>query len=404
VEKMCEERLRGRRGYRVYRAGEVVDSEPAQPGADVHLTVDVQLQEATAAAFVQGKGDETGAVVVLDVQSGDVLAMVSIPTYDLNRYHERDYYRRLSGELVSPPLLHRALKLMCAPGSTAKPVAALAALGAGRITQHTIFECIGGRFPHPQAPKCWIGSLGGEHGAIDLIEGLRYSCNVYFDHVGDVLGPDRLTEWYRRFGFGRRPGTGLPDEKAGVVLTDELSRKLANRDMNVGDAWQMAIGQGTFSATPLQVANAMATIARGGVFLSPVISLEGGPQRERWDLPLSPDAVAAVHEGMRQVVHHHRGTAHRYLDGPELDALGFEFCGKTGTAQVPPQWIDSDGDGRADQVVRSGDHAWFAGFAPAGNPQIAFAVLVEYAGSGGSNAGPIALDIVRICRDFGYIK
>ena len=406
AEKMCETILRGRRGYRIHRAGEIVDEQPAEPGADVHLTIDIALQEALAAAFVRHRPDGTGAIVVIDVATGDVLALVSRPTFDLNLYRQGDYYKQLIRDTISLPLHHRAVRLMCAPGSTAKPVAALAALAAGRITPHTSFDCIGGLFgPSPEGgPKCWIVHSGGSHGSVDLVGGLRQSCNVYFDHVGNVMGPELLTDWYRRFGFAQAPGTGLGDEAAGVLLTDELSRRRLGRGMSSGDAWQMAIGQGAFSATPLQVANAMATVARGGAYLSPRVSPEG-PEQQRWDLPIPRDGVAAVHEGMRQVVHDSGGTAHRYLAAGGVDELGFQMCGKTGTAQVPPQRIDTNDDDEADQVVREGDNAWFSGFAPYGRPQVAFAVLVEYAGGGGGEqAGPIALEVVRICHEMGYIK
>jgi len=410
VEKMCESILRGQRGYRIYRAKELVEDVPARPGADVHLTIDAELQDKLAEAFVARHDNGTGAIVVLDVQGGEVLALVSIPTYDLNRY--RSDFKELIEARTLLPLRHRAVVQACAPGSTVKPVAALAALAARKIALGTKFDCKGGyMFENVRDRwRCWSARKGFGHGLQDVVEGLRHSCNVYFYHVGQSMGPHELCEWYRLFGFGVLPGTGLPEERAGRVPTDEWMRRHTgdHRALSIGDARLMAIGQGAFSATPLQVANAMATIARGGRFLSPALTLEGGPTRVRRYMPMSDRHVNAVHKGMRDVVHQPDGTAHKVLMKHGLGSLGLEFCGKTGTATVPPQRVDSDGDGRItsrDRVVRTGNVAWFAGFAPYGDPQIAFAVMVEYVeGGGGDNAGPIALDVVRTCKRLGYIR
>ena len=167
----------------------------------------------------------------------------------------------------------------------------------------------------------------------------------------------------------------------------------------------MAIGQGAFTATPLQAAAAHATIARGGEYLSPILSLEGAPTQVRRKLPISPEDIQAVHEGLCQVISEPGGTAYRYWSGGL--ALDVVVCGKTGTAQAPPRRIDSNKNGRIDsedQIVEEGDHSWFAGFAPRQKPKIALAVLLEYGGSGGKFAAPIGKQVVRICKEFGYLE
>jgi len=410
VELMCEGMLKGRRGYRTYRAGEPVGAiEPAVPGADVHLTVDVELQEALAKAFEDHAAamnipNATGAIVVLDVPSGEVLALVSEPTFDLNAY--RKDYRQLAADNVRLPLRHRAVAQCYAPGSSAKPLAAIAALAEGKITPTTTFVCDNGIFPLSAdgKPNCWIARYHTGHGPLDLIEGLRYSCNVYFAHVGGVVGPGGLCRWYRLFGYGSTPGTGLLDESPGLVPTDERMLRVEKRHLSPGDAWNMAIGQGPLAASPLQVAGAMAAVARGGRFVSPMLTLEAGPKRVRRSLGVNPDQIAAVREGMRQVVHHPEGTAHKFLVEAGLDALGVEFCGKTGTAQVPPQKIDSDGDGLLDKEVRWGDVVWFAGFAPPRDPKLAFAVMIEYVQGGAAEyAAPLALRVLEICKRTGHL-
>jgi len=411
VERMCETLLKGRRGYRIYRAGEPVgEVTSASPGGDVHLTVDIELQQALAKAFADSAVElnipnATGAIVVLDVPTGEVLALVSVPTFDLNRY--RKDYPQLIADRVSLPLRNRAVGQCYAPGSSVKPIVALSALAEGVITRDTTFVCDGGIFPLSAngSPKCWIAKHGGGHGRLDLVGGLCHSCNVYFDYVGNLLGPDRLCQWYRLFGFGSRPGTGLPEESAGLVPTDRWMLQVEKRHMSAGDAWNMAIGQGSLLASPLQVANAMATIARGGQFVSPMISLEMGPPRRRNHLPISRRQMQAVQEGMWQVVNSPAGTAHKALVRAGLKTLGVEFCGKTGTAQVSPQKVDLDGDGLRETAVRWGDVVWFAGFAPYRRPKIAFVVMIEYVDRGaGTLAGPLALRVVRICKDMGYLR
>jgi len=410
VEKTCERILRGRRGFVVRRGGQRV-GEPveATAGLDVHLTIDIALQEALEDAFARHTADKgltaaTGAIVVLDVPTGQVLALVSVPTFDLNDYR-KDYSRLVSDEVLLP-LRHRAVAQCYAPGSTVKPVVAMAAIADGRITPETTFTCEMGLFPLSSdgRPKCWSAKHHFGHGSINVSDAIRYSCNVYFAHVGNAVGPARLCEWYRLFGFGALPGTGLPSEAAGLVPTDSWMRKVENRRLSIGDAWNMAIGQGSFSASPLQVANAMATVARGGICMSPVIVLEGGPKRVTNHLPISDANVAAVHKGMRDVVHSVGGTAHKELLKAGLGQLGFEFCGKTGTAEVPPQKIDTDGDGRRDTEVRWGNVVWFSGFAPYRNPRIAFVVMIEYVEGGAAKyAAPLGLEVVRICDRMGYV-
>ena len=172
----------------------------------------------------------------------------------------------------------------------------------------------------------------------------------------------------------------------------------------------MAVGQGLLTATPLHLANAIGTIARDGVFLTPTVALEGGPKQIRRDLPVIPSHMRAVKEGMYRVVNARQGTAWKYFHGPGTTPIpGVEICGKTGTATTAPQRIDSNKNGRidrGDRVVRSGDTAWFVGFAPHDNPRIALAVTVEYVttGGGGSNAGPIGREIVRLCQEMGYLR
>jgi cell division protein FtsI/penicillin-binding protein 2 len=402
AEKMAEKVLRGRRGYRRFRlSGETLGVHPSVQGCDVHLTLDIVLQKRIA-ALLEAKGF-TGSAVVLSIGTPaapecEVLALVSVPTYDLNTY-PKDYPKLLADE-VKLPLMHRAVVQRYQPGSTVKPIAALAALGDAAITLHTRINCRGYLYS-PDAFRCWIWKkykVG--HDFLDVVEGLQHSCNVFFYEVGNRVGARRMCEWFSMMGFAEKPGTGLPSERPGTVPTLRWLMARHGRNYRPSDARFMAIGQGLLTATPVHLANAMATIARDGVSLTPMLALEGAPRQVRRDLPLNPTHLQAVREGLQRVVNHRRGGAWKYFHGEGVTPLdGIEVCGKTGTATTAPQRVDSNRNGRIDlqdRIVRKGDTAWFVGFAPYGRPQIAFAVAVEYvSGGGGAIAGPIARETVR---------
>ncbi len=376
VEKLCEPTLRGVRGRRLWRrTGEKLEETPAQPGRRVRLALDIQMQQAVADVLAQRA--ENGAAVVVHVPTGDVLALVSQPTYDLNTYRAR------YGDLLADtrlPLLHRAIVRKYPPGSSIKPAAALAVLAEGVITPSTMLSCRG--YLHvPTAFRCW---RRGGHGELSLVKAIRDSCNVFFYQVGEMLGVDRLTAWMRQLGLGSKPGTGLPGESAGLVPTRQWLLRREGRGFRPGDARFMAIGQGLLLATPLQVANMMATIARDGVYLSPRVVLNGGPEQVRRDLKLPPTALRTVQEGLYRVVNDSESmTAYKYARHPTI-----EICGKTGTAQTER---------------RGYNMVWFSGYAPAKNPQIAFTIVLEYVpaagGGGGRNCGPLARQLVSWCME-----
>ncbi len=396
VEKMCEKLLRGVRGFRRFerRTDRTLAEAPAVHGRDVHLTIDIKLQSDLTKLFRQRY--KNGSMVVLSVPSGagraQVLAMVSVPTYDLNRY--RLDFRRLVRDELNTPLLHRAVAGLYPPGSSIKPVTALAGMGAGAITPKTTFVCKGYLYT-PEAFRCWKWKASKTgHGELDLVGGITHSCNIYFYEIANMIGAPALVEWHNMFGLSRKPGTGLPEERPGKLPSADSLRRYG-----AGPARMMAIGQGPIAATPLHVATMMATIARRGVFTSPQVTLEGGPVRIQRKIPVTEAQIDAVHEGMYKVVNDREGTAYKYFHGSLADGgVGVEICGKTGTAAVPPQRVGG-------MVVRRGDMAWFAGFAPRKKPQIALAVVVEYVqGGGGANAAPLAREAIRICKRRGYIE
>ena len=404
VERAAEKTLRGRRGYRRRRGdGTVIEEVLPLDGEDVKLAIDIRLQGALTELWrgidARVPGDQTGAMVIVDVDSRDVLAMVSWPTYDLNTY--RREYNKLSTDQLRLPLLHRAVAGMAAPGSTVKPITAFAGLSSGKITADTLMYCPGYMHINSKGEKVLKDHAIGE---MAVAEAIQRSSNVFMARTGQLIGLRYLTAWMERFGFGVSPNTGLPNERAGVLGTPTYIRTKRRRPLRRGDSWNIAIGQGVFSASVLQVANAHATVATGGKFLTPRVFLTHGPKQQGYTIPIKPDHVATVHDGMDWVINRRRGTAYRFwqLGTP----LGVTVCGKTGTAEVSKMRVDSNNNGRIDsndRIVRQGDHAWFAGFTPRTHPRLAFAVVNEYAGGGGAYASPLAKEALRICEQFGLL-
>jgi penicillin-binding protein 2 len=386
IERMCESTLRGRRGcQRRHKAsGEVMEDTPTVQGGNVPLTLDIDLQEELTRLFPAGA---SGCIVVLSVERGEVLAMVSIPTFDLNRY--RYDFKVLAADEVYFPLRHRAVSRLYPPGSAVKPLVALAALGDGDVNVETTFQCTGYLDEgDPNHWRCWTAKRGMPgHGPMNVSDGLKNSCNVYFYHLGQALGAERLAHWLSLFGFTSLPGSGLSEERSGV----------ADANASLSESRLMAIGQGPIAVTPLHVANAMAAVARGA-FYSPLLVLEGGPQQVRRPLPLSQAHLKAVREGMRRVVDEPGGTAYKAFHGGDFEPLGVEVCGKTGTATVASLEVEGGED-------RTGDMAWFAGYAPYDDPRIALAVVVEYVeGGAAANAAPVAREAIRACIRRGYLR
>jgi len=376
AERTCEAVLRGVRGLQQTRAddGEVNRTAPIG-GESVRLTLDIELQRQVTRLLLGVPYN--GAAVILHVPTGEILALVSKPTYDLNTYGRR--FRYLADDEVNLPLLHRAVARGYAPGSTIKPVTALAGLAEKLITPATTFTCRG--HADPRRPRCW-SKVG--HGPMALSEAIMNSCNSYFCRTAERLGVDRLTYWFRQFGMGAEPGTGLPGESGGIVPTRRWLYERHHRVFYPGDVRCMAIGQGPILATPLQVANATATIARDGVWLSPVLIFNLADRQQRRELDLPAGAAALVRDGMYRVVNDPASqTAYKYAtrSGPVL-------CGKTGTAQT-------NRPGR--------NMAWFTGFSPRRDPQIALAIVLEHAGGGGPNCVPLADKAVALCKDLGYL-
>lgn len=447
VEHLGETSLRGWAG----RLSEDFDrrvlarTDP-QPGRNVRLTLDLDLQQ-----FVLARLDEAvqkcahpagAAAVVIDVATREVLALVSYPTYGYDTFNQA--YEELRRDNIRMPLFFRAVQAQYPPGSICKAISLVGGLTEEVITAETTFECTGHLLPDkPDRFRCWIYNQypGATHGLQDAENAVRNSCNIYFFHVGERLGPERLCEWFGRFGLGRTQGTGLIEESPAIVPTEQWLQKTQHRGHQSADAWNFAIGQGELTATPLQAANVAASIAAG--CWVPVRLAYDDTGYALGAPPGPPTAFEERHlrvlrRGMWRVVNE-RGTG----KDARIDAQGYELCGKTGSAQTAARVISRRytlewSDGRRESVSAPSEedalaeytdpkprvvgwraeeryppllegenlpaHAWFIGFTqPKSTPRgatptgrvYALSVIIEFGGSGGHVAGAVAKQIAE---------
>lgn len=465
LESLCEPLLRGIRGEIQYHLVErrELSRETPVPGIDVATSLDIELQEDLQQAFRNillthhdPDWQDTlpwmpGAAVVIDVPTGEVLAMASYPSFDLNRF-EQDY-RSLRENTVDRPLMNRATQFALEPGSTVKPIVGLGAMTQGSIPHEHTVECTGYMIVNgkPAANgRCWVASMYASqiasvahhpipydaphpNGFLSFSDALERSCNIYFETVAEKLGVDGLQYWFNQFGLGRMTGLGVP-EVSGMVPGETAMRRQS--------VWFSGIGQSQVLATPIQMANVAATIARGGIWMRPRLVPAGTEvflpsigRPDRVDLKLNPAALAAAQQGMYLVVNGKAGT------GAAIRRDDVAVAGKTGSAQAalltipkPPttfpgeQVIQIGAKDKRVEMIRlypgthaansprafwyrytgqmedRRSHAWYIGYAPADRPRIAFAVMIEYGGSGGATAAQVATRLLDACIKHGYLQ
>ena len=425
VEYVCESILRGRRGEQIKDLDkQLVSQIPTQLGQDVRLTLDIELQKRIEEYLTDYPHDPNFdgrgiSVVVIEVANTDILALVSLPTYDLNRVRY-DY-----GDLMADPgepLINRAINKQYPPGSVVKPLILIAGLESGKIIPGEVISCPS-QAPPEGWPRCLIFRRSGvghdikwENTARNAIKG---SCNVYFSRLADRIEPLILQQWLYRFGYGQKPldlsdivaresamGNRSFDQSPGSISSttprDPVLRFEDTPPLRPSERRMFGIGQGNLRVTPLQVANAMAALARGGVFKWPRLVAEPRPSSivhppstdegrdtrdDGRDLGVRLETLAVVYDGMSDVVNEAGGSAYTQFE-PFLRTLAAEdvkVYGKTGSTERP-------------------EHAWFAGFAQDSTARkIAIAVIVEGGQHGSSDAAPLARDIIQFCIEAGYL-
>jgi penicillin-binding protein 2 len=391
LERQYNDILQGTDGMRrviVNSVGKEVDRLPTQeaiPGKQIQLTIDYDLQQVAE----QSLGTRPGAVVALDPQTGEVLAMVSHPAADPNDFAIRissKEWQQLNEDPLKP-LLNRAIQAQLAPGSVFKIVTATAMLEDKVPPESYTTYCPGYATFYGRQFKCWVYGKSS-HGVVDLHKAILESCDVFFYNVGMRLGIDRLSFYGSKLGIGHKTGIDLPSEEPGLMPSEEWVERVFHRKWYPGETISVSTGQGAVTTTPLQLARMIGGIAMGGVFKQPHM-LKGATNVGEERFAISDATVQKVTDAMYGVVNE-GGT------GASLKLAGIELSGKSGTAQV----IGYATRERLGKQKKFEDNAWFVGYAPRRNPDIVVAVLVQESGQhGGTASGPVVRDIIKAYYD-----
>jgi len=383
IEQVYDERLRGTRGHRIVvvdSRGEVLreyDREPAHPGQNLQLTLDLDLQQ-EAERRLRGR---VGAVVALDPRNGEVLALHSSPAYNPNRF-ARGLTRAEWEELIANPhnpLQNRAIQNAYPLGSVFKIVMTAAALSEGVVSPDKRVYCRGWTTLYNHRFHC--GRRQG-HGWVNLEQAVERSCNIYFYQLGQKLGIETIAHYARQLGLGHRTGIDLEGEVRGLVPDPDWSRRVRGHEWYKGETISLSVGQGPLQVTPLQVARLTAAVGNGGRLVTPHLAQTlSVPSASALDL--DPEVLAILRRGLTAVVNERRGTAYWTARLAQVSVAG-----KTGTAQVVS---DGGPDPEEEEVpYEKRPHAWFASFAPAEDPELVVVVFVEHGGAGSTAAAPIA--------------
>jgi penicillin-binding protein 2 len=402
VELVYDKYLRGRDGARfmvVDSYGRTKDEYTAArrapvPGQNVYLTLDFELQRRAEQYFHEN--EMVGAAVALDPKNGEILAMVSSPSYDPNVYSRR-FTPETWKQLTSNPFrieINRAISGLYSPGSVFKVVMGMAGFDYGVITPSTTYSCGGSGVFFGRRFRCWKRE---GHGAVNFERALKVSCDIFFYNTGAKLGVDRIAEYSHKLTFGELSNIDLQNEKAGLVPSEKWAREKQKRKWYPSETISVSIGQGPLIVTPLQVANMMAAIANGNAVYRPhvlkavdLVGRDGQPRRMEvkpeaiHEIDMPADALASVRRACWKVVNEQGGT------GGNARIEGLDIGGKTGTVQVIAQhgWVKAE-----HLPFKYRDHAWFASFAPVNDPKLVVVVFVEHGGHGGADAAPLAKDL-----------
>jgi penicillin-binding protein 2 len=409
IEYVCEIILRGRRGEEAYDIdSQLISRTDSRFGKDVSLTLDIELQQRIENYLADYNHDPNCgpgmAAVVIEVATGDILALVSMPLFDVNR--ARYDYSELAND-PDKPLINRAINEWYPPGSVIKPLILIAGLESGEITPEEVIPC-----PAQKAPRNWPNCLlynryrVGHDGRWENYarNAIRGSCNIYFSRLANSIDPLVLQQWLFKFGYGRNilfPPLSFDESELfrnlrqlQGVISNTIPRETITSfeqvpPLSKSERRWFGIGQGNLRVTPLQVANAMAAIARGGTYKPPRLFMDNTYEFDfnKIDLGISLQTLAVIYDGMSAVVNETGGTAYTTFQ-PILTSLveqDIKVYGKTGSTETP-------------------EHAWFGGFATdSQNRSIAIAVVVEGGQSGSSDAAPLARDIIQFCVDAEYV-
>lgn len=419
LELSLEDSLRGSRGQVIrHRNGEELSRISVEGGEDIQVTLDIKLQARVEAVLSPELGLMTvqdwhrnkvlptgtplrGAVVVLDIQTSEILAMASTPAL------------RDEQDVAGYPWLNRAANGLYPPGSIIKPLVLATAITEGKLGLDESIDCVGHFFEHvTDAARCWIYRpeyKNRTHGHLKPVEAIARSCNIFFYELGTRLGFEKLIDWLQRFGMSTPVATLMTDVNAsglqGHVPSEQDIGQLRERGAIAFETVSISIGQGALTWSPLHAASAFTTLVRGGVWIPP--SLVMGLEHESKDLELNEQGVSLALEGLHDSVTQTYGTGSRIRyggnnDEPTFNINGVRLWGKTGTAEAPPYKLNA-----GSEPIKGLDHSWFLVMASSLDevkPSVVVVVLVEHGGSGGRVAGPIANQILHALQTEGYLE
>ena len=386
LERQYNETLMGTDGMRrviVNSIGKEVgrlEQQDAIPGKPIQLTLDYDLQAIAEADFAT----KEGALVAMDGRTGEILAMVSRPTFDPKDFAVRIQKAEWAALNSDPetPLLNRAIQAQLAPGSVFKVVMATAMLESKAIPANYTAYCPGYANFYGRTFHC-----DHAHGSVDLHKGIVASCDVFFYNVGKLLGIDLIHKYATGLGLGRRTGVDLPSEEPGLIPSEDWVERVYHHKWYPGSTISVAIGQGPVMVTPIQLARMIAAVASGGTLIQPhLLKNDTGLKPDYF--PLSDDTVRQVTDGMWGVVNEPDGTTSGLVKLENID-----FSGKTGTAQVESFELQN----KLGKKLK--ENGWFVGLAPRRNPEIVVAALVQRGGWGSTSAAPIVRDVVKAYYD-----
>jgi penicillin-binding protein 2 len=391
IEKTFDEVLRGKFGVRYVEVNafgipiRTLSKKESVEGGKISLTINIDLQK-----FIYERiKDLVVSVVVMDVKTGEIISMVSNPSFDPDKFVEgvsRNYWQELTQD-QRKPMNNKPISATYPPGSTFKLMVAIAALETGINPLKKVF-CNGSFQLGKRKAHCWKKE---GHGNVDMSDAIKHSCNTYFFDVSNQIGIAKIAEVAKRFGYGEYFDVSLLGVKSGNVPSDEWKQKVFKQPWVGGDTLNTAIGQGFVLATALQMAVVTARLANGGVPIKPYLVKNKNvysQYQELQDQPLtSKKNIDLVLNGMKRVVNEAGGTAY----GKKIDIKGFEMIGKTGTSQVISKREDEMSQ---EEIDSHQNHAIFVGAAPAHNPKYSISVIVEHGGAGSATAAPIGRDIL----------
>ena len=394
VEKFFNKQLIGIPGRREVEVSSIgkeireVSRIESKKGNEIKISLDLDLQKII---YEQIKNKKSASVVVMNVNSGEIVGMLSVPNYDPNKLINKpnaEYWKNILENTLAP-LTNRAIQGLYAPGSTFKIVVALAALEKKLINKDTEFYCNGKIEFGDRIFHCWKTE---GHGKVNLIKGIKESCDCYFYEVSNIVGVDNISKMAKKFGFGETTKIELPSENIGIVPSKKWKKDNLKENWYKGETLIFGIGQGYILSTPLQLAKMTSIIANGGYEVNPTLLTKKDLNTKDKNIGLNSENIKLIRDAMKKVVNEVYGTAFSSRSNPD----NYIFSGKTGTSQVKKITIEereSDDFRKKEIEWKNKDHALFVGYMPSEEPKYSISIIVEHGGSGSSTAAPIAKEI-----------